>query len=449
MAARKARRFISHGHLSPVTCIILSGLANGWGAGATLLRGLGLVVQEDAMPPKLISTILCGLLLASGMRLAGQQAPAPNAPPPNAPPPEQTLTPDQLDDLVAPIALYPDPLLSQVLVAATYPLELVEASQWLQKNPGVTGPALTEAAQQQNWEPSIQALVVFPEVIKLLTQDVTWTTNLGNAFLAQQADVMDAVQRMRQKAQQAGKLASTPQETVTTQNQGGQPEVVIEPANPDIMYVPAYDPAWIWGPALWYPYPLWIWPPRSMIIGGGFFGFWPGISMGFYFGGGWGGWGGWGWHPGWGNHAVIVNNTFIHRYNFNAAHITNLHGTTAWAHDPAHRVGVPYASAGVRQQYQGNVRQNLAPRSMPAAGRGSGGPATERMGNRTVPQNSTPARSGSAFGGYERGGMTQMHADHGYSSLGPSRSSPSGGARPSGGGGRPSGGGGGNRGGRR
>src|SRR5215813_9808813 len=125
--------------------------------------------------------VLAGM---AGPMLWAQQGP----PPP--PPPNQTLSPNQLDDLVAPIALYPDPLLSQVLVAATYPLEVVQAFQWLQKNPGVTGADLTQAVQQQNWDPSIQALIVFPDVIKRLNDDITWTTNLGNAFLAQQADVM-------------------------------------------------------------------------------------------------------------------------------------------------------------------------------------------------------------------------------------------------------------------
>src|SRR5271166_6585342 len=136
--------------------------------------------------------------------------------PPVPPPPDQTLSPDQLNDLVAPIALYPDPLLSQVLVATTYPLEVVQAYQWVQKNPGLSGPAVTQAAQEQNWDASVQALVVFPDVLKRLNDDVAWTTNLGNAFLAQQQDVMDAVQRMRQKAQQAGRLQSTAQQTVST-----------------------------------------------------------------------------------------------------------------------------------------------------------------------------------------------------------------------------------------
>ena len=124
-------------------------------------------------------TVICAALLLApgGALLAAQQ-------PPQLPPPGQALSPNQLDDLVAPIALYPDPLVSQILVASTYPLELVQASQWLQRNPGFTGAALTQAAQQQNWDPSIQALVIFPDLVKRLNQDITWTTNLGNAFLS-------------------------------------------------------------------------------------------------------------------------------------------------------------------------------------------------------------------------------------------------------------------------
>jgi hypothetical protein len=153
------------------------------------------------------------------------------------PPPDQILAPDQLDGLVSPIALYPDPLLGQVLVASTYPLELVQAYQWLQRNPGLAGSALTQAIDQQQWDPSIQALVVFPEVIKRLNQDVRWTTNLGKAFLDQQPAVMDAVQRMRLRAQQAGRLQST----------SG-------------------------GPSLYYPYVQWYYPPR-WALGGAYFGF--------------------------------------------------------------------------------------------------------------------------------------------------------------------------------
>ena len=376
--------------------------------------------------------------------------------PPELPPPNQALTPDQLDDLVAPVALYPDPLVSQILVASTYPLELVQASQWLQRTPGLTGAALTQAAEQQNWDPSIQALVIFPDLVKRLNQDITWTTNLGNAFLNQQADVMDAVQRMRSRAQQAGKLSSTPQQTVTTTTDNGQPEIAIQPANPQMIYLPQYDPAYIWGPPLYYPYASWYYP-------GSYFGFGMGIPMGLYFGGGRGGWGGWGWGFGWGGHSLMINNSFIHRYNFNSRGIGSLNGTSAWSHDASHRQGVPYSNAAVSSRYGSNVRQNLQSRASAsqAQSRGNASQAqsqgarsqsrSERMGNRQVSP-SAPNQNRSAFGGVREGGAARTQSDHGYSSLGPARGS--GGSAPRGGGGAPSrggggGGGGGNRGGGR
>ena len=378
------------------------------------------------------------------------QEPPPQGAPPQAPPPGQMLAPNQLDGLVAPIALYPDPLISQVLVACTYPLEVVQAAQFLQRNPGLTGQALTQAAAEQNWDASVQALVVFPSVLQRLSEDITWTTNLGNAFLAQQGDVMDAIQRMRRQAEQAGRLRTTTQMRVVDTEDGGAPVVELVPANPAIIYVPEYDPAWIWGPPLWYPYPRWYWPARPVFGTGVFFGFGGGISVGGFFGGGgWVGWGGWGWHPGWGSHTVVVNNVFIHRNNFNTVNITNVHSSTAvWAHDSMHRQGVPYANQQVAQRYQGSVRQNLAPRNVPQANnqsRYSGG--SERFGNRQIPS-STPTRNHSAFGHMENGQQARMHTDHGFSSM-TSRGNGGGGQRsmPSGGGQRsmPSGGGGGRR----
>jgi len=370
------------------------------------------------MPTHRVFLVL--LLLVMGNAFAQDQ--------PALPPPNQTLTPDQLNDLVAPVALYPDPLVSQIMVACTYPLEVVQAYQWLQRNPGLSGPALTSAAQQQNWDPSIQALVMFPDVLKLLNDDITWTTNLGNAFLGQQQDVMDAVQRMRQSAQQAGKLAPTPQENVVSTTDNGQPYIEIVPADPDVIYVPVYNPIWIWGPARWYPYPRWFWPPESIIVGGVGFGFGAGINIGFFFGASWGGWGGWGWHPGWGNHTVIVNNTFIHQYNFNSSHLANVHGTAVWQHDPAHRAGVPYANSTLNDRYRGNVRQSVAPRATPEPAQ------TERFGNREVPRSTPPQQENrGVFSGMEHGSAATTHAEHGFSSLGAARSAPA--ARGGGGGG--------------
>ena len=165
------------------------------------------------------------------------------------------MSPQQLDDMVAPIALYPDPLLGEVLAASTYPMEIAEAEQWVRDHPSWKPSKLMDRAKKENWDPSVQGLVAFPDVLARLTQSIGWTTQLGNAFLAQQADVMQAVQRMRAKAEAKGTLHSTPQETVTTQNQGGQSAMDIEPANPDVWYVPNYNPAYMWGPPDWGDYP--------------------------------------------------------------------------------------------------------------------------------------------------------------------------------------------------
>jgi Protein of unknown function (DUF3300) len=273
--------------------------------------------------------------------------------------PIPVLTGNELDGLVAPIALYPDPLISQILVASTYPLEVVEAYQWLQRNPGLSSPALTQAAAAQNWDPSIQALVVFPDVLRRLNEDISWTTNLGNAFLNQQASVMAAIQRMRLSAEQSGRLVSTPQQQVITTAEAGQPVVEILPANPEVIYVPVYDPAWFWGPAVYYPYPRWYYPRmRSGIF------FSVGIPIGGFFGGNWHGWGGWGWHPAWGSRTVVINNTFIERNNFNSLrtrNVTNMPRTSVWSHDAFHRQGVPYPNQVLNQRFGGNVQRNMMP----------------------------------------------------------------------------------------
>lgn len=289
------------------------------------------------------------LLLPACARLAAQEPPpsAEQAAPEQAGPPAQALSPDQLADLVAPIALYPDSLLSQVLVAATYPLEVVEAGQWLQQNPNLRGAQLVEAARQQNWDASIQALVVFPDVVTRLNSDIRWTTDLGNAFLAQQADVMQAVQRLRAQASQTGRLKSNSQVNVTTQTQGGQTAIDIQPADPQVVYVPLYNPAYMWGPPVYGYYPPLYYPD----IGFGF-GFGPGIYIGGFFGGL--GWGGWGWGPNWFGNSIYVNNYFFHRYGFSDFHGGGaFQGRGTWAHDSGHRLGVPYSNRALTNRYRG------------------------------------------------------------------------------------------------
>jgi hypothetical protein len=290
--------------------------------------------QVVSMTCVLLMTGLGGVALAQG----------PSAPPPvqaNAP----ALPPQQLENLVAPIALYPDPLLGQALAASTYPVELVEAQQWLQANGNLQGQQLMDAARQQSWDASVQAMVALPDVLAKLTQDVRWTTDLGNAFLAQQADVMSAVQRLRQRAQASGKLRSTPQETVTTEDQGDQAAIEIQPADPQVIYVPTYDPAYVWGPPAWGYYPPLFYPSYGYWFG-------PGIDLGFCFGG-WGGWGfGWGWGPNWFGGGLFINAGFFHRYGFHGYGFGGgFQGRSAWAHDPAHRMGVSYPNSRLNSRF--------------------------------------------------------------------------------------------------
>jgi Protein of unknown function (DUF3300) len=392
----------------------------------------------------------CAVVVAGAMVLA-QEAPPPAAPPaPPATAPAQILTPDQLDTLVAPVALYPDPLLGQILAASTYPLEVVEANQWLQQNKGLSGQQLLDAARQQNWDASVQALVAFPDVLARLNQDIRWTTDLGNAFLAQQPEVMAAVQRMRARAQVNGKLQSNSQETVTTQNENGQSAIEIEPANPQVVYVPVYNPEWVWGPPVWGVYPPLFYPGIGVGLS-----FWPGIYVGGFFGGccGWGAFG-WGWGFNWFGHSLLVNNYFLHRYGFADFHGGAFRGTAAWAHDPAHRLGVPYANRGVAARFGAASRAGRVPEARGFEGRTGGfegrtggfeGRAPEeRFGSQGF-ERGNPGANHSVFGGIHNGGQTRMENDHGFSTM-HGGGFGGGGFRGGGGGGFHGGGGGGHRG---
>src|ERR1700756_4816137 len=237
-----------------------------------------------------------------------QSAPSPSAD--QAP----KIPPDQLDSLVAPIALYPDPLLAQTLAASTYPLELIQLQQWLLKNKTLKDKALADAVAKEPWDPSVQALAALPDVVKRLADDIQWTTDLGNAFLAQQSDVMDAVQRMRKKAQEKGNLKSTEQQKVETKVIEGDSVILIEQANPQVVYVPSYDPMIVYGAPL-YPYPPIYYPPPGYFGAGIAIFFGIGIAMGPFWGGGWG------WGCGWGG-----NNTININRNNNFNRNTNVGG---------------------------------------------------------------------------------------------------------------------------
>jgi hypothetical protein len=379
------------------------------------------------------------------------------------------LTPDQLDALVAPIALYPDPLLSQTLVASTYPLEVIQLQQWMATNKDLKGSALTDAVKKQDWDPSIQALASLPEVAKLLAENIKWTTDLGNAFLAQQSDVMEAAQRMRKKAKDAGNLKSSEQQKVETKVVEQKNVIVIEQANPQVVYVPSYNPTVVYGPPV-YAYPPIAYPPPGYYAAGMAISFGVGIAMGAAMGGGWG------WGCGWGHNDVNinVNNNFVRNSNVN--NINNRTGNNTWQHNPQHRGGTPYSDRATASKYggaargdstasrQANARQDQAQRGQQggvgdrgssgrqpstmdrgSGGRDSGmdagnrdgarggstpnganrgGSGGDRVGNQGIPS-SPSASNRSAFGGAGSGtggGTARASSQRGASSMGASRS---------------------------
>jgi hypothetical protein len=261
------------------------------------------------------------------------------------------VPPDQLDSLVAPIALYPDPMLSQTLVASTYPLEIIQLQQWLGKNKNLKDKALADAVAKQPWDPSIQAMAALPDVVKQMAENIQWTTDLGNAFLAQQNDVMSAVQRMRKKAKDAGNLKSTEQQKVETKVIESNPVIVIQQASPEVVYVPSYNPTVVYGaPA--YPYPPIAYPPPGYYAAGMAISFGVGLAMGAAWGGGWGynnNWGG-------GNNNININtnNNFVK--NSNRQNVSNRSGGNTWQHNPQHRGGAPYSNRATANKYGGSAR---------------------------------------------------------------------------------------------
>lgn len=329
-----------------------------------------------------IVTVLCIALLVPGDTMALQTPPPQDAPGAN----ENVKIPnDQLDSLVAPVALYPDPLLSQTLVASTYPLEVIQLHQWLSQDKKLKDQALAEAVQKQDWDPSIQAMATFPDVVKQLAENIKWTTDLGNAFLAQQSDVLDAVQRMRVKAQGKGSLKSTEQQVVETRVVENKSVVVIEQAQPQVVYVPSYNPVEVWGSPP-YPYPPVAYPSPGYYAAGMAISFGVGVALGAAWGGGWG------WNCGWGgnnNININRNNNYVNHYNRqNANRVTNAPGGggNTWQHNPQHRGGAPYGDRSTAKQFGGTARG-------------------DSLANRQAAARQNQGQFGNRQGGVDRGGL--------------------------------------------
>ena len=406
--------------------------------------------QSAVSLPKfhVVTALVCAASLVSPSALFSQEPAAPAqsqvmtnatvAPDSTAPEEAAPKIPnDQLDSLVAPIALYPDPLLAQTLAASTYPLEVIQLEQWLKKNTSLKGKALTTAVEGQKWDPSVQSMAALPDVVKQLSENISWTTDLGNAFLSQQSDVMDAVQRMRAKAQGAGSLKSSQQQKVETQTVESKQVIVIQPADPEVVYVPQYNPTVVYGAAPYYPYPSMYYPP-----GYGMLAFGAGIAIGAAWGNG-----GWGYGCGWGNGDVTINNNnnFVNHYNKNNINNGNRpnggQGNGKWQHSAQHRGGAPYGDRGTANKYGGNARQQPAGANRPGSGAGAGNRPGSGAGAGNRPGGGAGAGNGGA-GNRPGGGGGAGNAGAG--------NRPGGGAsagnRPGGGAGaatRPSGGGGG------
>lgn len=281
--------------------------------------------------------LLTALMLTLSPSLAHSQQPA--SPAPAAADAgaiaSQSFTQQELDQLLAPIALYPDALLAQILMASTYPLEVVQAARWVDSNPKLTGGALEDALAKQPWDPAVKSLTAVPNVLQQMNDQLEWTQKLGDAFLAQQQAVMDTVQALRAKAHVAGNLKTTEQQVVTTKVQDTQTIYVVESAKPEVVYVPTYNPTVVYG-GWWYPYPPYSMYPPGYVYPPGV-GFATGVIVGAAI------WGGVNW--GWGHSDVDID---INRYNnFNRTNISNKN----WNHNVAHRGGVAYRDQNVARQY--------------------------------------------------------------------------------------------------
>lgn len=249
--------------------------------------------------------------------------------------PSAPFTKEQLAQMLAPIALYPDALLSQILMASTYPLEIVEADRWVRKNGSLKGDALDEALKDREWDPSVKSLCHFPSILDAMSEKIVQTTRLGDAFLAQQDDVMNMVQELRAKARAAGNLESTKEQKVVIEKE----TIVIEAASPEVIYIPSYNPFCVYGP-WWYPaYPPYYWWPGPVICSP-VISFWPGIFVGIYISS-------WSYFD-WYNHYIYINWNKVHRFHHRHRDGGDL---SRWYHDAEHRRSVAYRDRATAQEF--------------------------------------------------------------------------------------------------
>lgn len=296
--------------------------------------------------PSRACALLTSLLFALSPAMAQQTTSMAMPDTSSAHPAAKTFSQEELDRLLAPIALYPDALLAQILMASTYPLEVVEAARWAKANPKLNGKALEDAMASRSWDPAVKALTSVPQVLTQMSENLNWMQTLGDAFLAQQADVMDTVQELRARANASGNLKTTEQLIVKTETEGPRTIYIVESPKPEVVYVPTYNPTVVYG-TWWYPTPPYYVHPPAYVYPPGL-AFATGVLVGAAI------WGGCNW--GWGRSSVNIN---INRYNsFNRTKISN----TSWNHNVNHRRGVAYRDQTVARQYNrgGNISATQA-----------------------------------------------------------------------------------------
>jgi len=358
---------------------------------------------------KALRSLIAGVLCVALAMPAPAQSPAqPVLPPASAPAGEtKTFSQAELDQLVAPIALYPDALLAQVLMASTYPIEVVYADRWIAANPGLKDTALEDALLSQTWDPAVKSLTVFPQVLQMMSQKLDWTQKLGDALLAQQADVMATVQALRAKALAEGTLKDSREQRVIVVTENGVTIIKIEPADPEVVYVPTYDPSIVYGTWPYPAYPPYYWyPPGYYYPGGAFL---AGVIIG------WALWGNCDWGGGGGGRVYVDHRKYN---NFNR---TNISGDNNWRHNVNHRGGVPYRDPRIAQQYGRG----------PAADAGT----REAFRGRADAGRQTIQRSPTAFD-TGRGAQTRDFSNRGSASMGAARGTGNFGGGRMGGGGR-------------
>ncbi len=315
---------------------------------------------------------------------------------------------EELDQMLAPVALYPDDLLTQILMASTYPLEVVQAERWVKQNKALKGDALKEGIEKQTWDDSVKALALFPDVLTMMGEKLDWTQKLGDAFLVQQKEVMATIQKLRRKAAEAGNLASSKEQEVKKEGD----IIIVQAANPQVVYVPTYNPTVVYG-TWWYPayppYPVYVYPPGAAL-----FTFTAGVMIGAA-------WHGYGHHADWHGGSINIDNSVNidrgDRPSTKPSGDRNRGRNKAeqWKHNPEHRKGVSYRDQGTRDKYSPTNRAAVDSRQG-NRGYDKAGVSTADRGTGRKPTASQRGMSESAFGSADKGSDVRQQSDRGRSS---------------------------------